>query len=140
VPEHVRQASPFRMEATVGDTSEAILHAARRRKAGLNVMATHGLGGVRKLLLGSTTQQVSRTTERPVLAVPAGAVGTPAAEHHGSAEEDSPGDRLSRERDAGDAVGARPRCRHRRPPRPGARRQARRRAAAVAGAGSRLRK
>ena len=71
------------MEVTVGDPSEAILQTARRLQAGLIVMGTHGLGGFRKLLLGSTTEQVLRRTEWPVLAVPAGAVGAPAVEHPG---------------------------------------------------------
>ena len=83
MPEGVRQASHVRMEVTVGDPSEAILQTARRLKAGLIVMGTHGLGGFRKLLLGSTTEQVLRRTEWPVLAVPAGAVSAPAVEHPG---------------------------------------------------------
>jgi nucleotide-binding universal stress UspA family protein len=82
LPEGVRQASHVRMEVTVGDPSEAILQTGRRRKAGLIVMGTHGLGGFRKLLLGSTTEQVLRRTEWPV-AVPAGAVSAPAVEHPG---------------------------------------------------------
>ncbi len=81
LPDGVRQAAHVRMEVTVGDTSEAILQAARRLKAGLIVMGTHGLGGFRKLLLGSTTEQVLRRTEWPVLAVPPGAVSAPAVEH-----------------------------------------------------------
>ena len=83
LPERVRQASHVRMEVTVGDPSEAILQTGRRLKAGLIVMGTHGLGGFRKLLLGSTTEQVLRRTEWPVLAVPAGAVSAPAVEHPG---------------------------------------------------------
>ncbi len=83
VPEGVWQASHVRMEVTVGDPSEAILQTGRRLKVGLIVMGTHGLGGFRKLLLGSTTEQVLRRTEWPVLAVPAGAVSAPAAEHPG---------------------------------------------------------
>jgi universal stress protein A len=83
LPECVRQASHVRIEVAVGDPSEAILQTGRRREAGLIVMGTHGLGGFRKLLLGSTTEQVLRRTERPVLAVPAGAVSAPAAEHPG---------------------------------------------------------
>jgi universal stress protein A len=82
-PERVRQASHVQMEVTVGDPSEAILQTARRLKAGLIVMGTHGLGGFRKLLLGSTTEQVVRRTEWPLLAVPAGAVSAPAVEHAG---------------------------------------------------------
>ena len=79
----MRQAAHIRMEVTVGDPSEAILQTGRRLKAGLIVMGTHGLGGFRKLLLGSTTEQVLRRTEWPVLAVPAGAVSAPAVEHPG---------------------------------------------------------
>jgi nucleotide-binding universal stress UspA family protein len=71
------------MELTVGDPSEAILQSARGLKAGLIVMGTHGLGGFRKLLLGSTTEQVLRKTEWPVLSVPPGAVNAPGAEHPG---------------------------------------------------------
>ena len=83
LPERVRQASPVRMEVTVGDPAEAILQTGRRLKAGLIVMGTHGLGGFRKLLLGSTTEHVLRRTEWPVLAVPPGAVNAPAVEHPG---------------------------------------------------------
>jgi universal stress protein A len=83
LPERVRQAPHVRMEVTVGDPSEAILQTGRRLKAGLIVMGTHGLGGFRKLVLGSTTEQVLRRTEWPVLAVPAGAVSAPAVEHPG---------------------------------------------------------
>jgi nucleotide-binding universal stress UspA family protein len=82
--ERVRLASPVRMEVTVGDPAEAILQAGRRLNTGLIVMGTHGLGGLRKLLLGSTTEQVLRRTEWPVLAVPPEAVGAPAAEHPGA--------------------------------------------------------
>jgi universal stress protein A len=88
LPESVRQASHVLMEVTVGDPSEAILQTCRRMNAGLIVMGTHGLGGFRKLLLGSTTEQVLRHTEWPVLTVPPGAVSAPAVEH--------PGDQLRR--------------------------------------------
>jgi universal stress protein A len=83
LPESLRQASRVRMEVTVGDTAEAILQTARRLKAGLIVLGTHGLGGFRKALLGSTTEQVLRRTEWPVLAVPPGAVSAPGVEHPG---------------------------------------------------------
>jgi nucleotide-binding universal stress UspA family protein len=83
LPEPVRQATHLRIEVTTGEPSEAILLAARRLKAGLIVMGTHGLGGFRKLLLGSTTEKVLRRTETPVLVVPEGAVTAPAAEQPG---------------------------------------------------------
>jgi universal stress protein A len=83
LPEGARHASHLRMEVTVGDPSEAILQTGHSLKAGLIVMGTHGLGGFRKLLLGSTTEQVLRRTEWPVLVVPAGAASAPAVEHPG---------------------------------------------------------
>lgn len=76
--EHQRQASRVHMEVKVGTPSEVILESARTRKAELIVMGTHGRGGFQKLLLGSTTEQVLRRTEWPVLAVPPGAVTAPA--------------------------------------------------------------
>lgn len=83
LPERARQASRVRMEVAVGDAPQAILQTGRRLKAGLIVMGTHGLGGFRKLLLGSTTEHVLRRTEWPVLAVPPRAVDAPAVEHPG---------------------------------------------------------
>jgi universal stress protein A len=74
LPESVREAARVRMEVTAGAPSEAILHTAREMKAGLIVMGMHGLGGIRKLILGSTTEQVLRRAEWPVLAVPPGVV------------------------------------------------------------------
>ena len=62
-----------RLEARIGEPWEVILAAARRHGADLIAMGTHGLGGFRKLLLGSTAERVLRETTRPVLAVPAGA-------------------------------------------------------------------
>ena len=83
LPERVRQALRVRMEVTVGDPKEAILQTGGRLKAGLTVMGTHGLGGFRKLLLGSTTEHVLRRTDSAVPAVPPGAVNAPVVEHPG---------------------------------------------------------
>ena len=55
----------------VGDPSAEIIAVARREKADLVIMATHGLSGYRKMLLGSTTEKVLRQTTIPVLVVPA---------------------------------------------------------------------
>src|SRR5262245_27366631 len=84
LPDAVRVASCVRMETAVGDPSEAILQVASRLNPGLIVMGTHGQGGFRKLLLGSTTEHVLRRTEWPVLAVPPGAVSVPAVDHPGT--------------------------------------------------------
>jgi nucleotide-binding universal stress UspA family protein len=71
------------MEVAVGRPSEAILQAGRRLTPGLIVMGTHGRGGLRKMLLGSTTEEVLRQTEWPVLAVPAGVASVPDVAHPG---------------------------------------------------------
>jgi nucleotide-binding universal stress UspA family protein len=55
-----------------GEASEVILEAADRARADLIAMGTQGLGGIRKLLLGSTTERVLRGTRTPLLAVPPG--------------------------------------------------------------------
>jgi nucleotide-binding universal stress UspA family protein len=83
LPEGVRQASHIRTAVTVGEPSEAILQTSRRLKASLIVMGTHGLGGFRKFLLGSTTEQVLRRTDCPILAVPGEAIGAPASKNPG---------------------------------------------------------
>lgn len=54
----------------VGDTATEIVALAGRERAHLIVIATHGLSGYRKLLLGSTTEQVLRHTTVPVLVTP----------------------------------------------------------------------
>ena len=59
------------VKATVGEPARAILETAKADRADLIVMGTQGLGGVRKWLLGSTTERLLRRTDVPVLAVPA---------------------------------------------------------------------
>lgn len=50
--------------------AEAIVEFARREGADLVVMATHGYGAVRRALLGSTAQGVTRAAPCPVLLIP----------------------------------------------------------------------
>ena len=50
-----------------GDTSNAIIAAARKTKVDLIVMASHGRRGLKRLLLGSETQQVLTHSSVPVL-------------------------------------------------------------------------
>jgi nucleotide-binding universal stress UspA family protein len=69
--------------APVGDAATAIIDTAVSEAADLIVMGTQGLGGWRKLLLGSTTERVLRRTRVPVLVVP------PAGEADASATETS---------------------------------------------------
>ncbi len=52
-----------------GAPVRTILDTAEQRGVDLIVMATHGRSGVRRLLLGSVTEAVLRSTSRPVLAV-----------------------------------------------------------------------
>ncbi|MBX3653962.1 MAG: universal stress protein [Ramlibacter sp.] len=47
--------------------AEAIMAAARKHRCDLIVMASHGRKGVKRLLLGSETQQVLTRSETPVL-------------------------------------------------------------------------
>jgi len=47
--------------------SDAVIAAAKKHKADLIVMASHGRKGVKRLLLGSETQQVLTHSEIPVL-------------------------------------------------------------------------
>jgi universal stress protein A len=72
LPEHVQQNLKLRIEVEVGDASDKILETCRREASDLIVMGTQGLGGLRKLTLGSTTQRVLRGTQKPVLAIPKG--------------------------------------------------------------------
>jgi nucleotide-binding universal stress UspA family protein len=62
---------------TIGQPGDQILEVARFHQADLIVMGTQGLGGLRKLVFGSTTERVLRRTDVPVLAVPLD--GTPLA-------------------------------------------------------------
>ena len=57
-------------DVRVGHPADVILETAVRERTDLIVMGTHGLGGVRKWLLGSTTERVLRRTHTPVFAVP----------------------------------------------------------------------
>ena len=55
---------------TEGEPSEEIVKTADEHGMDLIVMGTHGLGGHRKILIGSTTERVLRRTFVPVAAVP----------------------------------------------------------------------
>jgi nucleotide-binding universal stress UspA family protein len=70
VPESLSWAARPVLDVGIGNAPEVILRAAERERAELIVLGTHGLGGFRKLLLGSTTEQVLRRSKAAVLAVP----------------------------------------------------------------------
>jgi nucleotide-binding universal stress UspA family protein len=52
-----------------GPAAEAIVRAARARRAGLIVLGTHGRTGLRRMLIGSVAERVVRTAPSPVLTV-----------------------------------------------------------------------
>lgn len=56
--------------AAMGRPAREIVKAARADEAAVIVMGTHGLTGIRRLMLGSVTEEVLRTSPVPVLAVP----------------------------------------------------------------------
>jgi nucleotide-binding universal stress UspA family protein len=76
--EEIPDVADVSFDVRVGNPADGILAAAARERADLIVMGTQGLGGVRKWLLGSTTERVLRRTRTPVLAVPP-TVGDPDA-------------------------------------------------------------
>ena len=57
-------------EITTGNPALEIRRLAQLRHADVIVMSAHGLTGVRKWLLGSTTERVLRKTSTPVLVTP----------------------------------------------------------------------
>lgn len=70
VSENASWAPEIALDVRVGDAADVILEAADRHQADLVVIGTQGLGGFRKLLLGSTAERVLRLAKTPVLAVP----------------------------------------------------------------------
>ena len=64
------RATDVSFDVRVANPADVILDIAARERTDVIVMGTHGLGGVRKWLLGSTTERVLRRTHIPVLAVP----------------------------------------------------------------------
>jgi nucleotide-binding universal stress UspA family protein len=60
----------YEVKAVAGEAPDTIRQQSMREHADLIVLGTQGLGGVRKFLLGSTTDRVLRSTKTSVLAVP----------------------------------------------------------------------
>jgi nucleotide-binding universal stress UspA family protein len=65
-----RRSSISTVRALTGEPAEQILKAAARLRGDLIVLGAHGLTGVERLFLGSTTLGVLEGTKVPVLAVP----------------------------------------------------------------------
>ena len=70
VPAGASWAPEIAFDVRVGNAADVILEAADRHAADLVAMGTQGLGGFRKLILGSTTECVLRSARTPVLVVP----------------------------------------------------------------------
>jgi len=66
-------AVDLQLLAEAGRAPDVIVNSAAVLKADLLVMGTHGLSGFNRLLLGSVTEKVARTTSCPLLTVPPGA-------------------------------------------------------------------
>ena len=63
------KAAPLLREIVGGPSADAIVREARKQRADLIVLGTHGRRGVRRLVLGSDAEQVVRTASVPVLLV-----------------------------------------------------------------------
>lgn len=67
---HIDPSLTLEFVAVVGKPAPEILRVARERRSDLIVMSSHGLGGVRKMFFGSTTERVLRETTVPVVVTP----------------------------------------------------------------------
>lgn len=83
VPDDVPWAPEMAFDVRVGQPADVILAASLRPRADLIVMGTEGLGGLKKMLLGSTAERVLRAAALPVLAVPPQAFASVAADAAG---------------------------------------------------------
>lgn len=61
------------VESTTRPVADVVIREARRWKADLIVLGTHGRRGVRRIVMGSDAEQIVRTTRVPVLLVRAAA-------------------------------------------------------------------
>jgi nucleotide-binding universal stress UspA family protein len=67
-----KEQVPFRTllrETVGGSAADAIVREAKKQRADLIVLGTHGRRGVRRMVLGSDAEQVVRTAPVPVLLV-----------------------------------------------------------------------
>jgi nucleotide-binding universal stress UspA family protein len=63
------KAAPLLREIVGGPSADAIVREAKKQRADLIVLGTHGRRGVRRLVMGSDAEQVVRTSPVPVLLV-----------------------------------------------------------------------
>jgi universal stress protein A len=82
--QRLRGGVHYEVQVMMGDPGIEALHAARRVRANLIVMATHGRKGFRRLILGSVAERIVREAPCPVLTIrpkPARATKSPAHAH-----------------------------------------------------------
>jgi nucleotide-binding universal stress UspA family protein len=60
---------PVRTEIAIGKSHEEIIRQAKKIRADLILMGTHGRAGIEKMLMGSTAEKVVRSSPIPVLTV-----------------------------------------------------------------------
>ena len=72
LPASTMKAISIRYAVETGDATRMIVSAAQRFRCDLIVMGTHGLSGLEKVLIGSTTERVLHRASLPVLAIPLG--------------------------------------------------------------------
>ena len=70
VKEHLAHIEHVTTTLQSGDAAEAICEVARKSKATMIVMTTHGRHGLQRLMVGSVTEHVLRDAPCPVLVVP----------------------------------------------------------------------
>lgn len=70
LPASTMKAISIRYAVETGDPARMIASAAKRFRCDLIVMGTHGLSGLEKVLIGSTTARMLRRASLPLLAVP----------------------------------------------------------------------
>ena len=67
------QCSSVLLETLTGPAADPIVRQAKKWRADLVVIGTHGRRGVRRLVMGSDAEQIVRTSPVPVMLVRAGA-------------------------------------------------------------------
>jgi nucleotide-binding universal stress UspA family protein len=70
LPASTTKAISIRCTVETGDAARMIASAAKQSRCDLIVMGTHGLTGLEKVIIGSTTERLLRRALLPVLAIP----------------------------------------------------------------------
>jgi universal stress protein A len=69
IRQHTDRGTHCEVRVMMGDAAAEVLLAAKRTRADLIVMATHGRTGLRRLMLGSVAERVVREAPCPVLSL-----------------------------------------------------------------------